>query len=161
MKEMWYFKGSTRSREDSAGSDGTFSGTRDYHSRRMITGERANRICLEEDVLTPMPTLYSPFPKANPPLKQSNLRPFGPENKYAPNDPGLSFVEVVPERPLKLKRIVFLVVKDAMVRAALPDKRTEAIVARDALAQHIGVGQHVIGRCSLLEQGEDAALLRH
>lgn len=51
--------------------------------------------------------------------------------------------------------------KDAMVRATLPDERTEAIVLRDALAQHIGARQHAVGRHALLEQGKDAALFRH
>ena len=48
-----------------------------------------------------------------------------------------------------------------MVRAALPDKRTELIVVRDALAQHISTRQHAVGCHALFEQGEDAALFRH
>ena len=51
--------------------------------------------------------------------------------------------------------------KDAVVRAALADEGGESVVARDALAQHIGARQHAVGAHALLEQGEDAAFLRH
>ena len=104
--------------------------------------------------------VHSPRAKIPDP-HDSILRPFGPEDKYTPNDPGLHLVEVVPQRPLKIKCIVLLVVEDTMVRAASPDERTEVVIARDALAEHVGAGQHAVGRHALLEQSEDAALFRH
>ena len=51
--------------------------------------------------------------------------------------------------------------KDAVVRAAPPDEGAEAIVARDALAQHVGARQHAAGRHARPQQGEDAALVPH